>query len=167
MSPTQQHRHTDVDPLPTPVLRLDSIFERTDASPGSTLRHGDIASGTAGSARQRSSSSAGSDASGGGGASAGPEARGRNGAACAGGANVRAELSPSPEPRSGSAASSDAGSPSPDAASDLGPLPQARGARRSPFGGAVSMSLDQVLHGPLWPLLDMWTLAICVPSLHI
>jgi hypothetical protein len=172
MSPTQQHRHADADPLPTPVLRLDSIFERTGAlpQPGSTLRHGDDTFRTAGSQRQRSSSSAGSDASGERGASPQPDARGKIGAAGAGGAHVRAELSPSPELLGGSAASSDVGSPSPDAASDVGLLPQAGdfagAARRSPFGGAVSMSLDQV-RGTLSmvappPQLDSWNL-VCLP----
>lgn len=168
MSPTQQHRHTDADPLPTPVLRLDSIFERTGASPqlGSTLRHGDDTLRTASSRRQRSSSSGSSDASGSRDASPGPGPRGENGAAGAGGADAQTELSPSPKPQGGSAASSDAGSPSPDAASEVGSLPQAGdsagAARRSPFGGAVSMSLDQVRRKStmlLWR--PMWTAMIC------
>lgn len=154
MSPGRDARQLGDPPLQTPIMRLESIFERTSASPQPKFtfpQRGRWADSSAAPERRHGLGRGNSDASGGPGSSSKP--RSGSNAASASGAADAAESSPSPEPRAGSDASSDASSssvsPSPDAVSEVGPLPDtgflAAAARRSPFRGAASMSLDQVL----------------------
>jgi hypothetical protein len=151
MSPSRSGSHRDDDALQTPVLRLDSIFERTSSSPqlpAASERQGHAQPAAASGDLQHTSSGV-SDMPGARGAIPEPAAADSGRAASAVGANVRFEASPSPDPRAGSDASTAGGSPSPDAVSEVGSLTRtaasAGAARRSAFWGAASMSVDQVL----------------------
>ena len=152
MSPPRQP--SDDPPLPTPVMRLESIFERTSASPEAMhlstpfgeqqQRHHhqqqqqQYQQQKQQQNQQQHRGNAVADMRG---RDASPPPHNSHNAARA------ASASPSPEPRARSA-SSGSGSDGDEAAADAtaGRAFRAGTARRSPFGGAASMSLDA---GPL------------------
>lgn len=161
MSPSRHSEHQDEPPLQTPILRLESIFERTRSVSPPSAAQVQLPSPQSGAAAPWRRRSRGGDQQYAAPRGANPEPRISGGNALDGGARYlegddaggdAPEPSPSPEPRTGSRSASSGGSsggsPSADAVSEVGPLPHeghvAAAARRSPFRGAASMSLDQV-----------------------
>lgn len=183
MSPSRHGERRGEPPLATPIMRLESIFERTrDASPPSGAAAPPRSRTDSGLSTLRAPDSCVGDRWRAGTRGASPQPHDIGGAASSDGAWESAcdaaseqPQSPSPGPRAGSDSGSsggsyDDGSQSPGAASEVGPLPQeghlAASARRSPFRGCASMSLDQVR--PSWQaprmrpltcssLLDLYT----------